>query len=135
MTKTFCTSQKEVDRFVQCANLKERDNVLFFEEYSNKNEVFLLLHGSSNGKVLFNGVLRILKEVFQELKKENVFNILKTLGIKCISVLCCYGGFQHSYQEKGMVIKPYFNNTGVLQGEKISDNVLNSHLVMPKMFF
>ena len=60
---------------------------------------------------------------YQELKKENVFNILKTLGIKCISVLCCYGGLQHSYQEEGMVIKPYFNNTGVLQGEKISDNV------------
>ena len=47
MTKTFCTSKKEVERFIQCANLKERDNVLFFDEYSNKNEVFLLLRGIS----------------------------------------------------------------------------------------
>lgn len=123
MSKFFCTTKKEVEHFIQCANVQGRDNVLFCDEHSNKSEVFLLLHGSSNGKVLFNGVLRTLKEVFQELKKENVFNILKTLGIKCISVLCCYGGLQHSYQEEGMVIKPYFNNTGVLQGEKISENV------------
>lgn len=122
MSKTFYTTKKEVEHFVQCAEIKGRDNVLFCDEYSNKSEVFLLLHGSSNGKVLFNGVLRTLKEVFQELKKENVFNILKTLGIKCISVLCCYGGLQHSYQEDGMEIKPYYNNTGVLEGTKVSAN-------------
>lgn len=74
-------------------------------------------------KVLFNGVLRTLKEVFQELKKEKVFNILKILGIKCISVLCCYGGLQYSYQEDGMEIKPYYNNTGVLKGTKVSTNI------------
>ena len=69
MSKIFCTTKKEVEHFIQCANVQGRDNVLFCDEHSNKSEVFLLLHGSSNGKVLFNRVLRTLKEVFQELKK------------------------------------------------------------------
>lgn len=121
MEETFMVTKKEVEYFQQCAKLKERDNVLFFRETSTEKEVFLLLHGSLNGKVLFQGEMNTLEEVYHRLQKENVFKFLLLSGIKYIQVLCCFGGYQTSYKENGIEIKPYFNNKGILSGVPILD--------------
>lgn len=109
-------SKEEIKYFINCGNHTGKDNVLFFNKDST-NEVFLLLHGNSCGKVQFNGVLLSLKEVYEELQKENVFNLLSTLNIKYIFVLCCHGFFQESYQKNGVIIKLFFNNKGKVLGE------------------
>lgn len=113
-------SPKEVERFVQCGQHIGKDNVLFFGDADTKNKVFLLLHGGKNGKVLFNGSLISLKDVYHSLRKENVFDILKTLDVKCIYILCCHSYYQQSYEEDGLTIEPYFNNKGRLFGEQLS---------------
>lgn len=108
-------SRKEVESFVNCGNHSGKDNILFFNEIHN-NEVFLLLHGSSCGKVLFNGKLLSLQEVYYELRKENVFPLLCLLNIKHIFVLCCHGYYQLPYEEDGFIIEPYFTNKGEIIG-------------------
>ena len=45
-------SHKEVEDFVRCGQHVGQDNVLFFNKNSIEKEVFLLLHGASNGTVL-----------------------------------------------------------------------------------
>ena len=113
-------SPKEVEHFVQCGQYIGKDNVLFFGDADTKNKVFLLLHGGKNGKVLFNGTLMSLQDVYYCLRKENVFDILKPLDVKCLYVLCCHSYYQQSYEEDGLTIKPYFNNKGRLFGEQLS---------------
>lgn len=112
---TVLVSHKEVESFVNCGNHSGKDNILFFNE-SHNNEVFLLLHGSSCGKVQYNDELLSLQEVYQKLRKEDVFNILPLLNIKRIFVLCCYGGYQTPYEENGISIEPYFTNKGKVKG-------------------
>lgn len=121
MEENFMVTKKEVEYFLQCANLKKRDNVLFFRETSTEKEVFLLLHGSPEGKVLFQGEMNTLEEVYHRLQKENVFKFLLLSGIKYIQVLCCFGGYQTPYKENGIEIKPYFTNKGILSGIPILD--------------
>lgn len=115
-------SHKEVDDFVRCGQHVGQDNVLFFNKNSIEKEVFLLLHGASNGTVIFEGVQLTLEEVYHKLQHESVFNILKSLGIKYIQVLCCFGGLQKTFKGKDMTIKSYFDNKGVLLGKPTSDN-------------
>lgn len=115
-------SPKEVEHFVQCGQHIGQDNVLFFNKNSIEKEVFLLLHGASNGTVTFEGVQLTLEEVYHKLQHENVFDILKSLGIKYIQVLCCFGGLQKTFKGKDMTIKSYFDNKGVLLGKQTSDN-------------
>ena len=112
---TVLVSHKEVESFVNCGAHSGKDNILFFDENHN-NEVFLLLHGSSYGKVQYNGELLSLQEVYQKLREEDVFNILPILNIKRIFVLCCYGGCQTPYEENGISIEPYFTNKGKVKG-------------------
>ena len=115
-------SPKEVERFVQCGQYIGQDNVLFFNKNSIEKEVFLLLHGASNGTVTLEGVQLTLEEVYHKLQHENAFDILKSLGIKYIQVLCCFGGLQKTFKGKDMTIKSYFDNKGVLLGKPTSDN-------------
>lgn len=115
-------SHKEVEDFVRCGQHVGQDNVLFFNKNSIEKEVFLLLHGASNGTVTFEGVQLTLEEVYHKLQHESVFNILKSLGIKYIQVLCCFGGLQKTFKGKDMTIKSYFDNKGVLLGKPTSDN-------------
>lgn len=115
-------SHKEVEDFVRCGQHIGQDNVLFFNKNSIEKEVFLLLHGASNGTVTFEGVQLTLEEVYHKLQHENVFDILKSLGIKYIQVLCCFGGLQKTFKGKDMTIKSYFDNKGVLLGKQTSDN-------------
>ena len=115
-------SHKEVDDFVRCGQHVGQDNVLFFNKNSIEKEVFLLLHGASNGTVTFEGVQLTLEEVYHKLQHENVFDILKSLGIKYIQVLCCFGGLQKTFKGEDMTIKSYFDNKGVLLGKPTSDN-------------
>ena len=115
-------SHKEVDDFVRCGQHVGQDNVLFFNKNSIEKEVFLLLHGASNGTVTFEGVQLTLEEVYHTLQHESVFNILKSLGIKYIQVLCCFGGLQKTFKDKDMTIKSYFDNKGVLLGKQTSKN-------------
>lgn len=112
---TVLASKKEVEYFVECGKHSGKDNILFFNEYCD-NEVFLLLHGSSCGKVQYNGKLLSLKEVYHELQKENVLTILKLTNSTHISVLCCHGYYQTPYEEDGFIIEPYFNNKGEVVG-------------------
>ena len=115
-------SHKEVEDFVRCGQHVGQDNVLFFNKNSIEKEVFLLLHGASNGTVTFEGVQLTLEEVYHKLQHENVFDILKSLGIKYIQVLCCFGGLQKTFKGEDMTIKSYFDNKGVLLGKPTSDN-------------
>lgn len=115
-------SYKEVKDFVRCGQHVGQDNVLFFNKNSIEKEVFLLLHGASNGTVTFKGVQLTLEEVYHKLQHESVFNILKSLGIKYIQVLCCFGGLQKTFKGKDMTIKSYFDNKGVLLGKQTSKN-------------
>lgn len=115
-------SHKEVADFVRCGQHVGQDNVLFFNKNSIEKEVFLLLHGASNGTVTFEGVQLTLEEVYHKLQHESVFNILKSLGIKYIQVLCCFGGLQKTFKGKDMTIKSYFDNKGVLLGKQTSKN-------------
>lgn len=115
-------SHKEVDDFVRCGQHVGQDNVLFFNKNSIEKEVFLLLHGASNGTVTFEGVQLTLEEVYHKLQHESVFNILKSLDIKYIQVLCCFGGLQKTFKDKDMTIKSYFDNKGVLLGKQTSKN-------------
>lgn len=115
-------SHKEIEDFVQCGQHIGQDNVLFFNKNSIEKEVFLLLHGASNGTVTFEGVQLTLEEVYHKLQHENAFDILKSLGIKYIQVLCCFGGLQKTFKGKDMTIKSYFDNKGVLLGKPTSDN-------------
>lgn len=115
-------SHKEVDDFVRCGQHIGQDNVLFFNKNSIEKEVFLLLHGASNGTVTFEGVQLTLEEVYQKLQHENVFELLKALNIKYIQVLCCFGCLQKTFKGKDMTIKSYFDNKGVLLGKPTSDN-------------
>ena len=115
-------SHKEVEDFVRCGQHVGQDNVLFFNKNSIERKVFLLLHGASNGTVTFEGVQLTLEEVYHKLQHESVFNILKSLGIKYIQVLCCFGGLQKTFKGKDMTIKSYFDNKGVLLGKPTSDN-------------
>lgn len=108
-------SRKEVEYFLNCGNHSGKDNILFFNEGYDK-EVFLLLHGSSCGKVQYNGKLLSLKEVYHELRKENVLPMLSTLNIKHIFILCCHGYYQSPHEEDGFIIEPYFNNKGEVVG-------------------
>ena len=108
-------SRKEVESFVNCGNHSGKDNILFFNE-GYDNEVFLLLHGSSCGKVQYNGKLLSLQEVYHEFRKENVFSLLCLLNIKHIFVLCCHGYYQPPYEEDGFIIEPYFTNKGEVIG-------------------
>ena len=119
-TLNILVSPKEVEHFVQCGQHIGKDNVLFFGDADTKNKVFLLLHGGKNGKVLFNGTLMSLQDVYHSLRKENVFDILKLLDVKCIYVLCCHSYYQQSYEEDGFTIKTYFNNRERLFGEQLS---------------
>lgn len=84
-TLNVLVSNKEVEYFIQCGQHIGKDNVLFFGDANTKNKVFLLLHGGKDGKVLFNGAIMSLKDIYHYLHKENVFDILKILGIKNIS--------------------------------------------------
>lgn len=115
-------SHKEIEDFVRCGQHIGQDNVLFFNKNSIEKEVFLLLHGASNGTVTFEGVQLTLEEVYHKLQHENAFDILKSLGIKYIQVLCCFGGLQETFKGKDMTIKSYFDNKGVLLGKPTSDN-------------
>lgn len=115
-------SHKEVEDFVRCGQHIGQDNVLFFNKNSIEKEVFLLLHGAFNGTVTFEGVQLTLEEVYHKLQHENVFDILKSLGIKYIQVLCCFGGLQKTFKGEDMTIKSYFDNKGVLLGKPTSDN-------------
>lgn len=108
-------SRKEVESFINCGKHSGKDNILFFNE-GYDNEVFLLLHGSSCGKVQYNGKLLSLQEVYHEFRKENVLSLLCSLNIKHIFVLCCYGGCQTPYEENGISIEPYFTNKGKVKG-------------------
>lgn len=117
---TVLVSNKEVENFIKCGNHTGKDNILFFDRNIN-DKVFLLLHGSSSGKVQYNGKLLSLEEVYRELSKENVFNLLVNANIKHINVLCCYGGYQSPYTEYGITIQPYFENKNVLLGQKVND--------------
>ena len=121
-TLNVLVSNREVEYFIQCGQHIGKDNVLFFGDTDTKNKVFLLLHGGKDGKVLFNGSLVSLKDIYHYLHKENVFDILKTLDIKCIYILCCHSYYQQSYEKDGFTIKPYFNNKGRLFGEQLSSN-------------
>ena len=113
-------SQKEVESFMNCGNHTGKDNILFFENGSNKNKMFLLLHGSADGFVKYNNTMMNLQQVFQALKTEVTFDILTTLDIKCINGLCCHGFYQDPYEENGIIIKPFFTNKGCLLGKQIS---------------
>ena len=84
-TLNVLVSNKEVEYFIQCGQHIGKDNVLFFGDANTKNKVFLLLHGGKDGKVLFNGAIMSLKDIYHYLHKENVFDILKILDIKNIS--------------------------------------------------
>ena len=99
-TLNALVSNKEVEYFIRCGQHIGKDNVLFFGDANTKNKVFLLLHGGKDGKVLFNGSLMSLKDVYHYLHKENVFDILKILDIKCIYILCCHSYYQQSYEKQ-----------------------------------
>lgn len=113
-------SNNEQEKVAECVNFfknfntNSKDNILLCNEENSEKEVFLVTHGSPNGTVFFKRNFLTLKEVFQQLKLENIFNILKATGIKYIQVLCCYGKYQTSYTEDGITICPYFVNEGVL---------------------
>ena len=118
MNKKFLTSKKDVERFIECGKHSGKDNVLFFGD--NTNEVFLLLHGSTEGFVKYDNQAMTLQQVFQCLKQENIFELLELLKIKYINVLCCHGFYQQTYEENGIIIRPFFNNKGYLLGKKLS---------------
>ena len=118
MNKKFLTSKKDVERFIECGNHSGKDNVLFFGD--NTNEVFLLLHGSTEGFVKYDNQAMTLQQVFQCLKQESIFELLELLKIKYINVLCCHGFYQQTYEENGIIIRPFFNNKGYLLGKKLS---------------
>ena len=123
MAKVFNLTKKEVEYIHDVANLKERDNMLFFGETTD--EVFLLLHGGYDklgGYVGFNSQELTLCQVYRKLKNESVFVLLKTLDIKHIFVLCCHSFYQDSYKEDGIIIETYFNNKGLLLGEQLSSS-------------
>lgn len=111
-------SKKEGESFVKCGNHIGKDNILFFNDINTaSNDIFLLLHGSPLGKVLFNDKLLSLEEVYHELLSEDVLNsLVSILNIKHIYTLCCYGGYLTSYEENGLTIEPYFNNKGKVIG-------------------
>lgn len=106
---TVLVSNKEVENFIKCGNHTGKDNILFFDRNIN-DKVFLLLHGSSSGKVQYNGKLLSLEEVYHELSKENVFNLLISTNIKHINVLCCYGAYQTPYETCNVSVKPFEQN-------------------------
>lgn len=124
MSKKFSLTKTEANYIQEvAAPEKTKDNMMFLGETTN--EVYLLLHGGydkTNGYVIFNQQKLTLRQVFQNLKKEPIFVVLKALQIKHINVLCCHSFYQDSYQEDGIIIETVFNNKGNLIGKRLSPN-------------
>lgn len=117
MKESFHFSQNEAQHFIDiCNEDTSKDNMMFLKNIKGKDEVFLMLHGTTTGYVIYNNEFLTLKELYQCLKKENTFNLITNLwGCKCIHIICCHSYFVDSYEEDGIILKTVFNNKGYIE--------------------
>lgn len=112
MVKQFHFNRNEAEH---CLNLigknNPKDNMMFLGNNNKKEEVFLMLHGTLDGRVQYNNVLLNLEQLYQVLKKEDTFYLITQVwGIKCINIICCHSYYIDNYEEDGISLKTVFNN-------------------------
>ena len=112
MVKQFHFNQNEAEH---CLNLIDKnnpkDNMMFLGNNNKKEEVFLMLHGTLDGRVQYNNCFYTLEQLYQVLKKEDTFNLITQIwGIKCINIICCHSYYIENYEEDSISLKTVFNN-------------------------
>ena len=117
MQQVFHLSNSEKEHCLHLIdNNNPKDNLMFLGNINNQESVFLMLHGTLDGRVKFNNNYYTLAQLYQVLKKENTFNLIThILGIKCFNILCCHSYYIDDYEKDGITLKTVFNNKGYVE--------------------
>lgn len=95
-----------------CLQAEQTRDAVVFRPSDNKepDTMFLLAHGSKDGRVELKGHLYSLEDALKALLLKGI----KDYGITTVYTICCHGGIQESATVDGVTIQSMHTSTDVI---------------------